>query len=114
MKPTFFSLTHKAFRWGQVAALLFVVLGSSLPSWGQVPLVPIAGGDVSPNFTFTLGSMVANTVHVLHSAMDLEQQVENARIYARIHYHHSVVQGVNLGRKVSEQGFREFYALQSR
>jgi hypothetical protein len=57
--------------------------------------------------------MVANTVHVLHSARELEQEVESARIYAEIHYHHSVVQDVNLGRKVSKQGFRELYALQS-
>jgi PAP2 superfamily len=68
----------------------------------------------NPNFTFTVSSTVTNTVHVLHSARELEQEVENARIYAGIHYHHSVVQGISLGRKVSEQGFREFYALQSR
>jgi hypothetical protein len=68
----------------------------------------------NPNFTFTVSSTVTNTVHELHSARELEQEVENARIYAGIHYHHSVVQGVNLGRKVSQQGFREFYELRSR
>jgi hypothetical protein len=68
----------------------------------------------NPNFTFTVSSKVTSTVHEFHSARELEQEVENARIYAGIHYHHSVVQGVDLGRKVSEQGFREFYELQSR
>jgi hypothetical protein len=48
MKTTLFSLTHHAFRWGQVAALLCVVLGSSSASWGQVPPLPIPGGDVIP------------------------------------------------------------------
>jgi hypothetical protein len=37
MKTTLFSLKHNAFRRVQFAALLCVVLGSSLPSWGQVP-----------------------------------------------------------------------------
>jgi hypothetical protein len=68
----------------------------------------------NPNFTFTVSSTVTNTVHEFRSARELEQEVEDARIYAGIHYHHSVVQGINLGRKVSEQGFREFYELQSR
>jgi hypothetical protein len=81
----------------------------------KVPPVSIAGGDIgNPNFTFTVSSMVTNTVHVISQRQQPEQEVENARINAGIHYHHSVVQGINLGRKVSEQGFRGFYELQSR
>jgi hypothetical protein len=68
----------------------------------------------NPNFLFVVSSTVTNTIHGFQSARELEQEVEDARIYAGIHYHHSVVQGVDLGRKVSEQGFREFFGPQSK
>lgn len=63
----------------------------------------------NPNFTFIVSSAVTHTVHEFHSARELEQEVEHARIYAGIHYHHSVVQGDDLGRKVSQQSFHEFF-----
>jgi hypothetical protein len=38
----------------------------------------------------------------------LGQEVQNARIWAGIHYQYSVVQGADLGTKVAEQAFRDF------
>jgi hypothetical protein len=66
-----------------------------------------------PNFTFIVSSTVTNTVHEIRSTRELEQEVEWARIYAGIHFHHSVVQGENLGRKVARQAFREFFAAEA-
>ena len=37
------------------------------------------------------------------------QEVEAARIYAGFHYHHSVVEGRELGRKVAHQLLKEFF-----
>jgi hypothetical protein len=37
------------------------------------------------------------------------QEVEAARIYAGFHYHHSVVEGRELGRKVGHQLVKEFF-----
>jgi hypothetical protein len=68
----------------------------------------------TPNFTFIVSSTVTNTVHEIHSARELEQEVEDARVYAGIHYHHSVVQGTNIGRKVSQQAFRNFLEPESK
>jgi hypothetical protein len=44
---------------------------------------------------------------------DLEREVENARIYAGIHYHHSVIEGASLGRKVAQQAFQNFFEAES-
>jgi hypothetical protein len=65
------------------------------------------------NFAFTVDSMVTGTVHEFQSAKELDEEVEFARIYAGIHYHHSVVQGARLGRKVSQQVVREFFRPRS-
>jgi hypothetical protein len=46
MKTTLSTLTRIALRSAKIAALLCIGLVSSLPTWGQVPPVPIAGGDV--------------------------------------------------------------------
>jgi hypothetical protein len=46
MKTTLFTSTRIALRSAHIASLLCVVLGSSVPSWGQVQPVPILGGDV--------------------------------------------------------------------
>jgi hypothetical protein len=67
----------------------------------------------SSHFTFLVSSTVTNTVHELRSTRELEQEVEWARIYAGFHYHHSVVQGEALGRKVARQAFREFFAAEA-
>jgi hypothetical protein len=37
------------------------------------------------------------------------QEVEAARIYAGFHYHHSVVEGRELGRKVGHQLVKELF-----
>lgn len=66
-----------------------------------------------PNFTFIVSSTVTNTVHEIRSTKELEDEVKNARIYAGIHYHHSVVEGADLGRKVARQAFREFFQPES-
>ncbi|HZQ53958.1 MAG TPA: vanadium-dependent haloperoxidase [Bryobacteraceae bacterium] len=66
-----------------------------------------------PNFTFIVSSTVTNTVHEIRSTNELENEVKNARVYAGIHYHHSVVQGADLGHKVARQIFREFFQPES-
>jgi PAP2 superfamily len=68
----------------------------------------------TPRFTFIVSSTVTNTVHEIHSTRELEQEVKEARVYAGIHFHHSVVQGADLGRKVARQAFREFFEVESR
>jgi hypothetical protein len=65
------------------------------------------------HFTFIVSSTVTHTVHEIRSTRELEQEVEWARIYAGIHYHHSVVQGEELGRKVARQAFRKFFAAEA-
>jgi len=60
-------------------------------------------------FTFILSSTVTNTVHEIRSMGQLTQEVQNARIWSGIHYHHSVVQGAELGAKVADQTFRGFF-----
>jgi hypothetical protein len=67
----------------------------------------------TPNFTFIVYSTVTNTVHEIHGVRELQQEVERARIYAGIHYDHSVVQGTDLGRKVAQQAFLEFFEPES-
>ena len=61
------------------------------------------------HFTFIVSSTVTNTVHEFHSMTQLEQEVERARIYAGIHYRHSVVQGEDLGRKVAQQASQDSF-----
>jgi hypothetical protein len=51
-------------------------------------------------------------VHEIHSVNELEQEVQNARIYSGIHYRHSVVEGTNLGRQVAQQAFEKFFTAQ--
>jgi hypothetical protein len=63
----------------------------------------------TPNVSVIVSSTVTNTTHSFNSARELEDEVEFARIYAGFHYHHSLVQGFNLGRKVSQQAAREFF-----
>jgi hypothetical protein len=67
----------------------------------------------TPNFTFILSSAVTNTVHEIRSVGQLEQEVKNARIWAGIHFNHSVVQGADLGHKVAEQAFQGFFQAES-
>jgi len=61
------------------------------------------------NFTFIVSSAVTHTVREIHSTWELEEEVQKARIYAGIHYRHSVVEGADLGRKVALQAFGDFF-----
>ena len=61
------------------------------------------------NFTFIVSSTVTHTVREIHSTWELEEEVQKARIYAGIHYRHSVVEGADLGRKVALQAFGDFF-----
>lgn len=57
----------------------------------------------TPQVTLVVTSAVTSTTHTFTSTNDLETEVENARIYAGFHYHHSVVQGAVLGMKVAHE-----------
>ena len=59
--------------------------------------------------TVVVSSSVTGTTHTFTSTKDWEKEVEYARIYAGFHYHNSVVQGVVLGKKVSDQVSRDFF-----
>ena len=48
MKRVLFTLTRIALRSAKIAGVLCLGLGSSLPMWGQVPPLPIPGGDLIP------------------------------------------------------------------
>ena len=63
----------------------------------------------TPHVTLVVSSTVTNTTHTFTNTKDWEKEVEYARIYAGFHYHNSVVQGVVLGKKVSDQVSREFF-----
>jgi hypothetical protein len=61
--------------------------------------------------SFTVSSTFFNPPHVytFNSTKDLEQEVEDARIYAGFHYHHSMVQGLVLGQHVAQQVLVNFF-----
>jgi len=63
----------------------------------------------TPKVTLIVTSTVTNTTHTFTNTRDLETEVEHARIYAGFHYHHSVVQGALLGRKVSDEVTKNFF-----
>lgn len=70
----------------------------------------LAGFFGTPNLTFTVDSLVPNTVpYTFTSTNDLMHQVEMARIYAGFHYHHSVVEGRVLGIKVGHQLLQRYF-----
>jgi hypothetical protein len=53
------------------------------------------------------GSITATRSYA--STKDLLLEVEAARIYGGMHYHHSIVQGARLGRKVARQLRKDFF-----
>jgi len=59
--------------------------------------------------TFSVDSLVTNTTHTFTSTHQLVSEVENARIYAGFHYHHSVIQGKLLGRRVAHHLTRRYF-----
>ncbi len=63
----------------------------------------------TPNFRFSVDSLVTHTTHTFSSTRELLDEVEHARIYAGFHYHHSVVQGKVLGTKVAHQLAQNFF-----
>jgi hypothetical protein len=65
----------------------------------------------TPRVEFTVSSTAFTPphVHTFDSTKELEKEVENARIYAGFHYHHSVVQGVVLGQHVAHQVLANFF-----
>lgn len=63
----------------------------------------------SPNLHFSVDSLVTHTTHNFTSTTDLMHEVEDARIYAGFHYHHSVIQGKVLGQKVGQQLTQRFF-----
>jgi PAP2 superfamily len=64
----------------------------------------------TPNLQFSVDSLVTHTVHNFAGTADLMHEVENARIYAGFHYHHSVIQGRVLGIKVGHQLMQRYFA----
>ena len=58
---------------------------------------------------FSVDSLVTKTTHTFTSSDQLVSEVEDARIYAGFHYHHSVVQGRLLGKKVAHQLMRRYF-----
>ncbi len=69
----------------------------------------LAGYFGTPNLAFSVDSLVTNTTHNFTSTSDLMHEVENARIYAGFHYHHSVIQGRVLGLKVGDQLMQRYF-----
>jgi hypothetical protein len=69
----------------------------------------LAGYFGTPNLAFSVDSLVTNTTHNFTSTSDLVHEVENARIYAGFHYHHSVIQGRVLGLKVGNQLLLQYF-----
>jgi len=63
----------------------------------------------NPNVTVVVTSGVTGTTQTFTSVDDWVKQVQAARIYAGFHYHHSVVEGVVLGKKVSDQLSRTYF-----
>lgn len=63
----------------------------------------------TPNLHFSVDSLVTHTTHNFTSTNDLMQEVEDARICAGFHYHHSVIQGRVLGLKVGHQVVQRYF-----
>jgi hypothetical protein len=69
----------------------------------------LSGYFGTPNVAFSVSSLVTNTTHNFTSTHDLMHEVEQARIYAGFHYHHSVIQGSVLGSKVGRQLMQQHF-----
>lgn len=69
----------------------------------------LAGYFGTPKLAFSVDSLVTNTTHNFTGTSDLAHEVENARIYAGFHYHHSVIQGRVLGLKVGHQLTQQYF-----
>jgi hypothetical protein len=69
----------------------------------------LAGYFGTQRVQFSVDSLVTHTTHTYDNTNDLMEEVEAARIYAGFHYHHSVVEGRELGRRVAHQLLKEFF-----
>jgi len=69
----------------------------------------ILAGYFGPKLSFSVDSLVTDTTHNFTSTSDLMKEVENARIYAGFHYHHSLIQGRVLGLKVGHQIMQRYF-----
>jgi hypothetical protein len=69
----------------------------------------LAGYFRTSKITFSVDSLVTNTTHTFTSTDQLVSEVEDARIYAGFHYHHSVVQGKLLGTRVAHRLLRRYF-----
>ena len=58
---------------------------------------------------YTVTSSVTATTHNFSSFRDVVREVDAARIYGGMHYHHSVVQGNVLGRKVAHHILKNYF-----
>ena len=58
---------------------------------------------------YTVTSNVTATTHHFSSFRDVVRKVNVARIYGGMHYHHSVVQGNVLGRKVAHYILENYF-----
>jgi hypothetical protein len=56
-----------------------------------------------------VNSAVTKSTRTFTRVSEWEKDVEYARIYAGFHYHHSVVEGVALGKKVSDQVGKNYF-----
>ena len=62
-----------------------------------------------PNVTVEVNSAVTKTTRTFTRVSEWEKDVEYARVYAGFHYHHSVVEGIALGKKVSDQVGKNYF-----
>ena len=85
---------------GAVSAIVAGYFGTS-----DVPLSVTATYAVPA----ALGGGSVTATRTCASTKDLLLEVEAARIYGGMHYHHSIVQGALLGKKVARQLRREFF-----
>ncbi len=61
------------------------------------------------SMNFTVNSLVTNTVHNFTRFSDVRREVAVARIYGGMHYHHSIVEGIKLGKKVANHMLAHFF-----
>jgi PAP2 superfamily len=85
---------------GAMAAIVTGYFGTT-----EVPLSVTATYAVPA----ALGGGFVTATHRFSSTKDLLLEVEAARIYGGMHFHHSIVQGALLGRRVARQLRREFF-----
>jgi hypothetical protein len=69
-------------------------------------LTAFFGTDKVP---YAVTSNVTNTIHNFTRFKDVVREVDDARIFGGMHYHHSVVQGNVLGRKVAHQMLKNYF-----